>query len=97
MTADDFKASVETADRPDSELNDVLKALWYDAKGDWEKAHVLCQSAGNGDGDWVHAYLHRVEGDLPNASYWYSRASQSRFEGSLSEEWESIVAALLNR
>ncbi len=97
MTFDDFKTSLEAANQPDSELNDALKALWYDAKGDWEKAHELCQRAGNRDGDWVHAYLHRVEGDLPNASYWYSRASQPIFKGSLAEEWESIVSALLTR
>ncbi len=95
MTVDDFKASVETADKPNSDLNDVLKALWYDAKGNWEKAHELCQSAGNKEGDWVHAYLHRVEGDLPNASYWYHRANQPRFDGSLAEEWESIAETLL--
>lgn len=95
MTVDDFRNSVANESQPDAELSDVLKALWYDAKGDWEKAHELCQSAGSADGDWVHAYLHRVEGDSGNASYWYSRSGKPRYDGSLESEWASIVAALL--
>jgi len=97
MTIDEFKASIEEAEKPDSSLNDVLKALWHDAKGNWDRAHELCQSASSKDGDWVHAYLHRKEGDLSNASYWYSRAGQPRFEGSLSDEWESMLEALWER
>ena len=76
-------------------MEDALKALWHDAKGDWERAHDLAQSAGNSNGDWVHAYLHRVEGDLGNASYWYNRIGKPRFEGSLKSEWASIVESLL--
>lgn len=95
MTIEEFKASVQTGEEPDSGLDNVLKALWHDANGDWEKAHELCQSAGNKNGDWVHAYLHRKEGDLSNASYWYRRANQERYDGSLEDEWESIARVLL--
>ena len=95
MNVDEFIASVEGSESPSSDLDAVLQALWWDRKGDWEKAHDLCQSAGSRDGDWVHAYLHRAEGDLPNASYWYSRAGRSRFDGELADEWASIVGTLL--
>ena len=95
MTLDEFKDSIANDAQPSAELNDSLKALWYDAKGDWERAHDLCQSAGNTDGDWVHAYLHRVEGDLGNASYWYNRSGKPRYEGSLESEWASIAETLL--
>lgn len=97
MTLDDFKKSVANDEAPSADLKDALKALWHDAKGDWERAHDLCQSAGNADGDWVHAYLHRVEGDLSNASYWYNRSGKARFDGSLKSEWASIVEALLGK
>ena len=95
MTLDYFKKSVASDEQAPAELEDALKALWHDAKGDWERAHDLAQSAGNSNGDWVHAYLHRVEGDLGNASYWYNRIGKPRFEGSLKSEWASIVESLL--
>lgn len=95
MNLDEFKSTIENGDSPPDGLGDPLKALWYEAKGDWERAHDLSQSAGNRDGDWVHAYLHRVEGDLSNASYWYSRAGRPRFDGSLAEEWDAIVGEML--
>ena len=72
-----------------------LQALWHDAQGDWDQAHGVCQSAGDRDGDWVHAYLHRKEGDLANAGYWYRRAKQPVHKGTLDEEWEEIARALL--
>lgn len=75
----------------------ALRALWWDAKGEWEMAHTLCQDAGSRDGDWVHAYLHRVEGDEGNARYWYSRCGKPFFDGSLEEEWKAIVTALLRQ
>ncbi len=95
MNVDEFKANVDGAASPPADCGLELQALWWDRKGDWEKAHELCQSAGSSDGDWVHAYLHRVEGDLSNASYWYSRAGRPRFEGSLADEWASIAGELL--
>jgi len=97
MDIEEFESSLETTETPPEGLSVELKALWHDGKGDWEKAHELCQNAGSSDGDWVHAYLHRVEGDLSNASYWYHRSGQPRFEGTLKEEWRSIVQDLLSR
>ena len=96
MTFEDFKKSIEGDEQPDSSLSQPLQALWQDAKGDWDLAHTLCQSAGSNDGDWVHAYLHRKEGDISNARYWYGRSGKPEFEGSLDEEWESLVKGFLN-
>ena len=73
----------------------AVRALWFDGKGDWEKAHDLAQQDEGGAGDWVHAYLHRKEGDLGNAGYWYRRAGKPTAKGSLDEEWSAITAALL--
>ncbi len=95
MTLEEFKTSAAEDAMPQSDLSEALKALWFDAHGDWEMAHDLSQKAGNKDGDWVHAYLHRVEGDLSNAGYWYSRSGKPRFEGSLQEEWAAIATELL--
>ena len=72
-----------------------LQALWQDAHGHWERAHALCQEAKSREGDWVHAYLHRKEGDEGNAGYWYSRAGRKMPECGLEAEWAVIVAALL--
>ena len=92
MILDEFKALEDT-----SELDRALQALAEDLKGDWEGAHDLAQAANNKDGDWVHAYLHRKEGDIGNAGYWYARAGQPRVgtEVSLESEWDEIAAALL--
>jgi hypothetical protein len=73
----------------------ALQALWHEAKGDWQAAHGLAQAADDEDGAWVHAYLHRVEGDLANAGYWYRRAGRPPAAGSLAEEWSAIARALL--
>jgi hypothetical protein len=72
-----------------------LRALWHDAHGDWDRAHALAQDADNEQGAWVHAYLHRKEGDLGNAAYWYGRARQPVAKDSFEEEWERIALALL--
>jgi hypothetical protein len=79
-----------------AKLNLPLQALWHDAQGDWERAHEVCQQAKSRDGDWVHAYLHRKEGDAGNASYWYARAGRSMPEEavSLEAEWTQIVQVL---
>ena len=95
MTLSEFKESLK-ASTPPSQLNGLLKALWYDAKGDWESAHNVAQDIHTRDGSWIHAYLHRKEGDLGNASYWYSRANQPVSNKSLSEEWEDLAKAMLN-
>jgi hypothetical protein len=93
---DQLKASLgEPA--PPPELAPALRALWLEARGDWDAAHDLANEAGGRDGAWVHAYLHRKEGDLENAAYWYRRAGRTPHEGTLELEWEEIAAALLAR
>jgi len=81
--------------QPSSNLSPLLKALWYDAKGDWNAAHDIADGFGTEDGDWVHAYLHRKDGDEWNANYWYQRAGRNTPKISLEEEWEEMVKALL--
>jgi hypothetical protein len=78
-----------------SGLAPPLAALWFAARGDWDKAHKLVQDEESAEAARVHAYLHRVEGDLPNARYWYRTAGQPEFDGTLEAEWEAIVTALL--
>ena len=73
----------------------LLQALWHDARGDWSRAHELAQDIDDTNGAWVHAYLHRKEGDLANARYWYRRARKLEATDSLEDEWLRIVAALL--
>lgn len=76
------------------DLGPLLQALWWDSKGDWNRAHACAQSVDTPDGAWVHAYLHRKKGDLSNADYWYGRAGRRRPRGALEEEWAEIVRAL---
>jgi len=90
---DQFENMVTAGDPPHS-LPLPLQALWQDARGDWGTAHGLAQDAGGEDGAWVHAYLHRKEGDRGNARYWYSRAEKPEFHGTLEDEWEQIARAL---
>jgi len=73
----------------------VTIALWYDARGDWHRAHTIAQDVDDAGGAWVHAYLHRKEGDLGNAGYWYQRAGRDVASDPLDAEWERIAAALL--
>jgi hypothetical protein len=93
MNLADFRASVSQPTPPAS-ISPALCALWYDAKGDWNAAHDVTQ-ASSLDLDWVHAYLHRKEGDLGNAGYWYRRAGKPVVSGSLEDEWNAIAQALL--
>jgi len=90
-----FRASL-AAPAPPRKLSLALQALWFDGKGDWNKAHDLAQADEGGAGDWVHGYLHRKEGDSFNAGYWYRRAKKPIAKGALEEEWAEIAAALLN-
>jgi len=90
MNAQDFRASL-TADAAPSGLSEVLQALWWDAKGDWDKAHDHAQARDDEAGAHVHAYLHRKEGDQSNANYWYRRARVSPFSGTLEAEWASLL------
>jgi hypothetical protein len=80
---------------PAAGLPPALAALWWAAKGDWNKAHEIVMDEGGRDAAWVHAYLHRVEGDLGNARYWYRQAGRSPATGALDAEWEAIVRALI--
>ncbi|WP_263384252.1 hypothetical protein [Granulicella arctica] len=75
----------------------ALRALWLANRGEWEQAHEVAQSDDNPEGAWVHAYLHRVEGDTANAGYWYRRAHRPTQSGDLHTEWQSIVTELLQR
>lgn len=95
MDYDDFVTKAKSGEAPPDQLDEVLKALWADKAGDWDLAHELSQRARSKEGDWVHAYLHRKEGDEGNAGYWYSRSGKPFFSGSLDAEWSAIVKALL--
>ncbi len=89
-----FKASINH-DAPPEGIGRALQALWHQAKGDWNEAHRLAQAQDDKTGAWVHAYLHRVEGDNANAGYWYRRAGKPDSPALPNEEWEEIVSALL--
>jgi hypothetical protein len=90
----EFSASLSGA-APAPQLDAPLAALWWAAKGGWDAAHKLVQDEASADAAWVHAYLHRVEGDLGNAGYWYRQAGQPVAKDSPEAEWERIVSALL--
>jgi hypothetical protein len=96
MDLQDFKASVQNEEAP-AELSTGLQALWHDAKGNWDTAHTLSQDTPDPVGAWVHAYLHRVEGDESNAGHWYKRAGKDHSSADLAVEWEEIATALLTR
>lgn len=81
--------------QPPAGLSEPLRALWLDRRGEWEKAHQIVQNAGTPEAAWVHAYLHRKEGDLGNARYWYNRAGREESKKDLDGEWEEIVQGLL--
>ena len=95
-THDQFLASLNE-DQPDAGLPPLLQALWYEKHGDWERAHKITQKENSADACWVHAYLHRKEGDLSNAGYWYARAKREVSSDSLEGEWNSIVSELIAR
>jgi hypothetical protein len=90
-----FEASLRQTPAP-PEISRALAALWHAAKGDWKKAHDLAQQQDDERGAWVHGYLHRVEGDLSNADYWYQQAGRKRPTSSLENEWRAIVTALVD-
>jgi hypothetical protein len=83
--------------QPPSGMTRVLKALWYDAKGNWDAAHEEAQAQEDRDGASVHAYLHRKEGDASNAAYWYRQAQKPVFDGPLEAEWEALVQEFLGK
>ncbi|MEO5891552.1 MAG: hypothetical protein ABIQ31_14975 [Ferruginibacter sp.] len=94
MNLSSFKESL-SGKEPTQNSSVYLKALWYDAKGDWEKAHTTIQDVADKNAAWIHAYLHRKEGDIGNAGYWYRQAGKKTPSISLGDEWEEIVAALI--
>lgn len=95
MNMEEFRKSL-VSDRPPKELSLPLAALWWDAKGDWTKAHESAQQDEGAAGAWVHAYLHRKEGDLSNAGYWYQRAGKPPARVSLDIEWAEMVTSLVD-
>ena len=94
LTLDDFKRTVSALAPPEN-ISPALRALWHDARGDWDRAHDTAQSDEGEAGAWVHAYLHRKEGDAANAAYWYRRAQKPIATDALSAEWDRIASALL--
>ena len=95
MTFDQYKKSVG-GHKPDNLLSQLLQALWWDAKGQWDQAHNITQEIHSNEAAAVHAYLHRKEEDIGNASYWYRSAGRPKFKGTLEQEWKSLVRDLLN-
>ncbi len=94
MTLAEFKISLSQP-QPPAESNRYLQALWQAAKGDWDTAHRIVQAMNDNTAAWIHAYLHRQEGDLGNAAYWYSHAGKPRSTKPLQEEWEEITRVWL--
>jgi hypothetical protein len=96
MNLQQFRDSLQS-EVPPPELNAALTGLWWDAKGEWTRAHEAAQEDEGPEGAWVHAYLHRKEGDSSNAAYWYGRAGKPAASGSLEDEWSGISSSLLNQ
>jgi hypothetical protein len=94
MDAASYSASLAGV-APPPELSAPLAALWWARKGDWDKAHKLVQGEKSREAAWVHAYLHRVEGDLGNAAYWYRQAGKPAARNALDAEWTAIVQSAL--
>ena len=94
MSFGDFQKTL-SASTPPENYSEYLQALWYDGKGNWNKAHSVIQNMEDNTAAWIHAYLHRKEGDIGNADYWYRRAGNTRPKLSLQQEWDNIVKALL--
>ena len=94
MTLQEFRESL-VLDAPPRELSVALAGLWWEAKGDWSKGHESTGQDEGPTGAWVHAYLHRKEGDSSNAAYWYGRAGKKPASGALEQEWGEIAEALL--
>ncbi len=95
LSLSEFKRSL-TDEEPPAGLAPALLALWWAGKGNWEAAHRIVMDETDRHSAWVHAYLHRVEGDLANAGYWYREASRAAATGSFASEWETITAELIS-
>jgi hypothetical protein len=94
MSLDEFRSSL-ASDSPSPKLSAPLAALWWDAKGDWVRAHAIVDELETVEGMAVHAYLHRKEGADSNANYWYERAGRTFYRPALSDEWSALVEGLL--
>ena len=94
MTLDEFKATLKEG-APPGGVSPALCALWQDARGNWSEAHAIAQEIHDNVGSLIHAYLHRKEGDLGNAGYWYRRAGKPAAQDALDDEWARIVSELL--
>ena len=96
MTFEIFNNSLND-NHPPPGCSELLKALWHDGKGDWNASHNIAQDVHSADGSWVHAYLHRKEGDQWNAGYWYRQAGRKMPEYDLEKEWEEMVRYFLQK
>jgi len=94
MTFDEFKVSLQEA-KPPKEISNLLAALWHDAHGNWDAAHNLVQDIDTTSAAWIHAYLHRKEGDRSNAQYWYYQANKKMPTYTLEQEWQELVNEFL--
>lgn len=94
MTLDELRRTLAQATPPPS-ISPPAEALWWAAKGDWARAHTIVMDDESREAAWVHAHLHRQEGDLANARYWYERAGHAVASGPLETEWEEIASALI--
>ena len=94
MTFKQFHNSLSQSSPPPG-ISKHLESLWYDARGEWEQSHNIIQDISDANASWIHAYLHRKEGDISNADYWYRQAGITRPPGSLQEEWKTIAMELL--
>ncbi|HZV43850.1 MAG TPA: hypothetical protein VFF90_05210 [Saprospiraceae bacterium] len=95
MTFELFQDSLKLDSPPI--VSDELKALWHDAKGDWDKSHNIIQDIDTKDAALIHAYLHRKEGDIWNADYWYAKSNSKRPDVSQEEEWVTLVKLFLDK
>ncbi len=96
MKFQSFQYTLDMGHPPD-DFNNLLKALWWDAKGNWDQAHKIIKDHPGKEAAWIHAYLHRKEGDLSNASYWYEKAGKTMPDTDIIEEFESITADILEK
>lgn len=94
MNLNSFRQSLSDV-QPPEHVPAALRALWHLGRNEWECAHAIVQDVEGADSAWVHAHLHRVEGDLSNAQYWYSRAGKTAHSGTTDAEWSELAAALL--
>ncbi|MEO5996842.1 MAG: hypothetical protein ABIN89_08925 [Chitinophagaceae bacterium] len=90
MTFEEFNSTLSSS-TPPADLSVYLKVLWFDGKNDWDKAHNIAQDLTDKNGSWLHAYLHRKEGDISNAGYWYRKAGKPLPAYSMAQEWKEIV------